>query len=280
MKIMPVDLLTYYRAGSTALTTCWRATLTDGTVIASTVLDQDVVYDGVTYVSTVGYTATTVESTAELNPDNLEVDGFLSAPSITEADLYSGRWDYAAILIFELDPLRPWLGTHILRSGNLGEVRAGRGKFTAELRGMMQRYSKVIGRITTKDCTADFGDARCKVDIGPWTVSGTVASATKNRTITDPSRGEYHQHFTGGKLTFTSGANNGVAIEVKASAGPTLELVAPAPFTIAPGDTYTAHAGCTKRFWLDCVSRFGNGNNFQGFPHLPGAGIYKAGGVP
>ena len=107
-----------------------------------------------------------------------------------------------------------------------------------------------------------------------------MASAANNRTITDPSRGEFVNHFTGGKLTFTSGANNGIGIEVKTSAGTTLELVAPAPFTIAPGDTYTAHAGCTKRFLFDCVNRFGNGVNFQGFPHLPGSSIYKPGGVP
>jgi uncharacterized phage protein (TIGR02218 family) len=279
MKQMPVDLLTYYRMGSTNLTTCWRATLTNGTVVASTTLDTDLVFDGLTYRSTAGYTATSIESSSELNPDNLEVDGFLASPSITTADIYSGLWDHAAIEIFELDHLRPWLGVNMLRSGNLGEVRAGRDKFNAELRGMMQRYSKVIGRLTTKDCTSDLGDARCKVSLAAWTVTGTVGGVTNNRTIADAGRGEFGQWFAGGKLTFTSGLNAGVGVEVKTSAPGSLELVAPAPFAIAVGDTYSVYAGCGKRFFFDCVNKFNNGANFQGFPHLPGSSIYKPGGV-
>ena len=79
--------------------------------------------------------------------------------------------------------------------------------------------------------------------------------------------------FTGGKLTFTSGANNGLAVEVKThrvdAAGVSLDLWQAMPQPIAAGDTFTVTAGCDKRF-ATCRDRFANGINFRGFPHIPG----------
>jgi hypothetical protein len=51
------------------------------------------------------------------------------------------------------------------------------------------------------------------------------------------------------------------------------------PYTVAGGNTYSVIAGCTKRFAEDCVTKFANGVNFRGFPHVPGVSIWKAGGV-
>ena len=39
---------------------------------------------------------------------------------------------------------------------------------------------------------------------------------------------------------------------------------------ILPGDGFTVTAGCDKRF-STCKAKFGNGLNFQGFPHIPGS---------
>jgi hypothetical protein len=39
--------------------------------------------------------------------------------------------------------------------------------------------------------------------------------------------------------------------------------------TVAIGDTYSVHAGCTKRFTEDCTTKFANALNFQGEPHVP-----------
>jgi uncharacterized phage protein (TIGR02218 family) len=68
-------------------------------------------------------------------------------------------------------------------------------------------------------------------------------------------------------------------MEVKRSAVGTIELHHPMPFPIAEGDAYSMHAGCQKRFSEDCVTRFANGINFRGFPHLPGNAIHKVGGI-
>lgn len=279
MKSMSSALKAHYALGTTTLATCWKATLTDGIVVAATSLDHDLVFDGITYLATASYTPTNIDSTAELNPDNLEVAGFLASPAITEADVQSGRWDYAAIELFEVNYADLSMGKNVLRSGTLGEVRAGRATFTAELRGLMQAYSRTIVRLTTQDCTADLGDARCKVALVAFTGTGTVASVSGNRVITDMARTEAADWFTAGKLTFTSGLNAGLSMEVKQSSPSLITLHQEMPFTIAVGDSYSVYAGCTKRFAEDCIAKFANGVNFRGFPHLPGSSIYQTGGV-
>lgn len=279
MKAIPTALKAHYALGTTTLATCWKATLTNGTVIAATALDRDLLVDGLTYIASTGYNATNIDSSAELNPDNLEIEGFLASPGVTNSDIHSGLWDYAAIEIFEVNYADPTQGKNVLRVGTLGEVKAGRASFTAELRGLMQAYSRTIVRLTTQECNADLGDARCTKSLTAFTVTGAVDTVTGNRVLTDAARTEAANWFTGGKLTFTSGLNNGLSMEVKASAVGSLTLQEQMPFLIAAADTYTVYAGCTKRFDQDCIGKFANGVNFRGFPHLPGASIYKRGGV-
>lgn len=278
MKVIPIALLDHYASGTTTLATCWLATLTDGTVVASTSHDVDLVIDGVTYLSSASYSASTIESASELNPDNLEIEGFLASPHITDEDIYTGRWDYAAVEIFEVNFTDLAMGRNILRSGTLGEVRAGRARFTAELRGMMQAFSRRIVRIATQDCTSDLGDSRCTINLASWTVAGAVTAVASSGQFTDTSRTEANDYFTGGKITFTSGLNDGLSMEVKKSQlTGTVILVQPMPFAITVGDTYSMHAGCSKRFVQDCKNKFNNAVNFRGFPHLPGSSIYATG---
>lgn len=279
MKAIPAALLAHMQGEVTTLCTMWKVTLTNGTILTFTDLDQDVVYEGRTYLASSGYTASAVDSSSQLNPDNMELEGFLQNPAITDADIHSGTWDYAAILVFEVNYVDPTMGINILRAGTLGEVKGGRSKFTVEIRGLMQAYSRTIVRLTTKECNADLGDTRCKVVLAPWTLTGAVASVSTNRVITTTGFSRPLNWFTGGKLTFTSGLNNGLSMEVKLSNDNTLELHESMPFAIVTGDTFSVYAGCAKRFDEDCRLKFNNVVNFRGFPHLPGHAIYKTGGV-
>ena len=102
MKAISAALKAHYALGTTTVSMCWRATLTNGTVVAATSLNRDLMVDAVTYKASTGYSPTNIDSTAELGPDNLEVEGFLASPAITDADIQSGLWDYAAIEVFEI----------------------------------------------------------------------------------------------------------------------------------------------------------------------------------
>ena len=281
MKTWGAPLRAHYALGSTTICTCWKATLTNGDVVAATSLDRNIVFDGVTYLSVAAYTPSDVESSSSLAPDNLELEGFLASPHVTDDDIHSGIWDFAAFEIFEVNYKDLTMGRNRVREGTLGEVRGGRASFRQDLRGLTQAYSRNIIRLIQKDCDADLGDARCKVNLAPFTVTGTIDSVTGNRVIIDAARTEVLNWFTAGKFTLTSGANSALgaaganlSMEVKFSAAGIIELHEAMPFVIVAGDTYSLYAGCTKRFTEDCKEKFNNAVNNRGFHLLPGQRIY------
>ena len=49
-----------------------------------------------------------------------------------------------------------------------------------------------------------------------------------------------------------------------------ISLWLPLPLPVTVGDAFVATVGCDKSFGM-CRSRFGNGVNFRGFPHMPGS---------
>ena len=79
--------------------------------------------------------------------------------------------------------------------------------------------------------------------------------------------------FSAGRLVWSSGANAGLAVEIKEHrvvlGHARLSLWQAMAEPIAPGDGFTVSAGCDKRF-ATCRDRFANGDNFRGFPHIPG----------
>ena len=91
----------------TTLATCWKITLAGDesptTVKAFTDHDSNLIVDGITYLAASGFTASDVDTAAALNVDNLEVVGFIASPSITEADLLAGLWDYAKVEVFTVN---------------------------------------------------------------------------------------------------------------------------------------------------------------------------------
>jgi uncharacterized phage protein (TIGR02218 family) len=278
MKPISPQLLAHYAEPVQTTSICWKAELTDGTIVGATNSQTDIVFDGVTYFSTVGFTHTDVESGSQLAADNLEITGFLASPAITEEDLHTGKWDNAKIDIFEVNRADLSMGARLLRCGTLGAVVGSRGAFNAEFRGLMQALSTNIVRVTTQTCTADLGDARCKVDLAPFTVTGTLTEVSSNGVFTDSSRTEESDWFTNGKLTMTSGLNVGKSMEVRSSTSAGLiTLYLPFYLPIEVGETYSMYAGCRKRLIDDCQGKFNNVVNFRGFPFVPGHKIYKAG---
>ncbi len=277
-RAISVALKAHYASGTTTIATCWRATLTDATVVTLTSHDRDIVFDGETYLSIAAYSPSDIVSSDDLSPDNLEMMGFFAGPAITEEDIQTGRWDYATIEMFEVNYNDLTMGRNLIRKGTLGELTGTRRGYKAELRGQFQKLSRRIVRVTTKDCSARLGDARCGVNVVPYTVTGSVDTATSQRQFTDTARTEAANWFTAGKLTWTSGLNTGLSMEVKRStAAGVIELHETMPFEVQVGDEYSMYAGCTRRFEEDCVGKFANGINFRGFPYLPLANVYKRG---
>ena len=240
MRTIGATLATHIASEVTTLATCWKITLTNATVKAFTDHDSNVVVSGITYLAASGYTASDVETTAALNVDNLEVAGFISSPSITEADLLAGLWDYAAVEVFVVNYAAPTTGVIWQRSGKLGEVTLDRGVFKAELRGLMQHYTATLVELTSPSCRAHLGDARCKVALGPFTVTGTLTSVgADNMTLGDTARTEPGP--TGGiTISSVTLANPGVV-----TLASKLDLPANSPITISGAAGMTAINGTT-----------------------------------
>lgn len=275
MKTLPSGLQAHLDSGATTLCWCWKIVRADGLTQGFTDHDVTVVFDGTDYEAATGFTASEVQSSLGLAVDNLNVAGALSSAAIDEAALAAGLYDNAEIEIWRVN----WADTAqrvLMRKGNLGEVKRGKGAFEAEVRGLAHRLNQTVGRAFGHSCDADLGDARCTVNLADpaFHGTGTVTAAADARRFTVSGLGAFaNGWFSGGKLTWSSGANAGRAMEVKrhalSSGAVTIELWQAMSEPIAIGDTFDITAGCDKQF-TTCKAKFDNAANFRGFPYMPG----------
>ena len=284
MKILPAALQARLSSGVTTLCHCWRVTRRDGTVLGFTEHDRDLRADGTLFLAGTGFTASRLEQSSGLSVDNMDAAGALSSAGITEDDILAGRYDDAAVDLLWVDWSDPTVFV-TLSSGNLGEVKRQGLAFSAELRSLAQRLNQKIGSTYARGCDAGLGDARCGVDLSQsaFTASFTAVGGTAGRVLVASGlSAAASDWFTAGTLTFASGANAALPFEVKVhrrtSGIDQLELWLPPPFPIAAGDAGTVVAGCRKTFAV-CRSKFGNGANFRGFPHIPGSDAVTRYGV-
>jgi hypothetical protein len=285
--------LTAHLAGPvTTLASCWEITRRDGQIFRFTDHDRDLEIAGALYAARFGHARTAISSDASMAVDNLDVEGIIDAESLREEDLRAGLFDHAAVRIFLVNWATPAMGILRLRRGWLGEVvLTDTGQFSTELRGLTQALQQEIGELYTPECRADLGDARCKINLAALTVMGSVTTVEARRvflcTLTPlggadepdapeppgpiPPAPPPEDWYTGGLLTWTSGPNAGLAIEVQRwEAGPSrITLYLPPGYPIMAGDSFSLSPGCDKRF-ATCKAKFNNILNFRGEPYVPG----------
>lgn len=277
MKVRSIALAAHQAQETTTIARCWRYERNDGQVFNVTDHDVDIVFNGETYSARDGVSPTAIAQEASAAVANSEVNGFLTPGGLTESDIFAGLWDNAFVSIFEVNYADLSMGAMALGSGNIGEIKAGRTAFNAEMRGLTQRLQKVVGRVYTAGCPWVFGSIgsayipACNIDLGPLIATGSITSVESLRTFTDSSRAEASDYFGAGLLTFTSGPNDGVQMEIYAFAAGVFTLHLPMPYTVSVGDTYSVTPGCRKRFTEDCRTKWANTNNFGGFPQVPGS---------
>lgn len=275
MRAIPAELQTKLDSGVTTLCRCWRVTRRDGVAQGFTDHDQDIVLDDVTCRASTGLSASEATQQLGLAVAGQEISGALAADTLNEDDLAAGRYDGAAVEAWVVDWSEPALRV-LLAKGVVGEVRREGAAFAAELRSLAYPLDQESGRRFTATCSADLGDARCAIDLGnpAFLGVGTIDAVTATSGFGAGGLDAYGDGwFTAGKLTFLSGANIGLAVEVKthrvAEDGVHIDLWQAMPQPIEAGDTFTITAGCDKQF-ATCRDRFANIDNFRGFPAIPG----------
>lgn len=274
MKVISIALAAHYEQETTTLARLWKITRRDGRIFGFTDHDEMIVFDGVTYAVSSVFDISAVSTRSELNVDSLEAKGILAEEGITASDIEAGLWDGAQVLMMEVNYEDLSMGANILRYGDAGEIRREGQQYTAEVRGLMQYLQNNIGRVVTATCPYDLGDSDCKVDIEALRVSGSVTdSEATTREFTDATRIEADGFFSFGTLTWTTGLNVGLSMEVKKfTAGGLIELQLDMPHDVSAGDQYTMVPGCDKIGRLgDCKLTYDNYVNFGGFEDVPGS---------
>lgn len=267
-------------AGTTELTRIWTITRRDGTTYRYTDLDSNITVSGDLYTATTAFQITDIEHTIGGGSQTANMKVILGsnpATQITHDDLREGKFNYATIKIEIVVWSNPAAGTATLLIGNFGNIELAplRNQAQVEIIGRLEAAIQGIGEFYSPECRADLGDTRCKVNLASHTTTGVVDSVSSTRKfvstfLVNPNNFE----FSFGKLTWTSGNNNGIVQEVIQQIGtsPTQDeviLALNAPRAIQIGDTFSIHKGCDFRP-TTCFTRFNNIANFRGEPHVPG----------
>jgi uncharacterized phage protein (TIGR02218 family) len=268
MKTLTAGTAAHVAQETTTLSTCWKLTRRDAQVFGFTEADASLTVAGVVYSPSSGYRRSAISTDSALSVDNLDLEALLDDTAITEADLLAGLWDFAEVRIFSVNRADT---TQVIkqRRGWLGEVTIRDGGFVAELRGLAQVLQSSVGELYSASCRADFCDTRCKLTLATYTDSGAVTGVTSNRVFADTSLVAANGFYDGGLVTWTSGLNTGLDMEVKAYTVGAVTLQQPMPYEVAVADAYTITQGCAKTL-AACIA-YSNVVNFRGEPHMPGA---------
>ncbi len=269
MRNITPALQAHFGLETTSIATIWKLTRRDGVVLGFTDAVADLTLEGADYLAATGFTPSDVALKGDFSVSNLELDGVLDAASISEGDLLAGKYDYAEVLISLVNYMDLSQGSLVIKRGWLGEVSFQRNQFVAEVRGLSQKLQQNFGEVFSPGCRANLGDARCKVALAGFSFSGVVSSVVSQQIFKCAALTQSAGYFSGGQVNWSSGANVGLQMEVKDFLNGQLSLVLPMPHNVQIGDGFTVIAGCDKAF-STCLSKFNNGVNFRGEPHVPG----------
>ncbi len=265
MKIMHGTLAASLSAGTATMCLCWVFRRSDDAVFGATDHDQPVAFDMIDCQPQAGLSGAAFISSEGLAPGVADVSGALSSDMLTDADLQSGAWDGAQVDVWRVDWKSPDARVHVW-SGRIGEVVRDGAAFSAELVSLKADLERRIGRVFTRACDADLGDARCGVDLGLPSHNAEVIVAE----VLGPDRfrvavedGPDTTAFNGGRASLPDAGE--VPVLSFASGVVVLDRAA----SLEAGDQIVLTVGCDKAV-ATCRDRFANTMNFRGFPHLPG----------
>jgi uncharacterized phage protein (TIGR02218 family) len=275
MRSIPASLAAELASGATTLCRCWKAIRSDASRFGFTDHDRDLTFDSVTFRAATGLEASEAEALLGLAVGGGEVSGALSTDALTDKDIEAGLWDGATIETWLVD-WRDVTRRMLLDAGQIGEIRRQGEAFTAEVRSLAQGLDQDQGRRYSGLCDDQLGDARCGVSLADAAnrFTTSVAGVADATSFSAPAATGFDPgSFTGGRATFSGGANNGQTAAImghmRVGSLDVITLWGALRAPIVVGDSVRLTVGCDKRF-STCRDRFANALNFRGFPHIPG----------
>lgn len=262
---------------------CMRIVPVTGSPVYLTDHPRDLVMSGHTYLSTSGYSFTSVSSTAGFSPAAIDLEGIAGASGVTRAAVASGLFDGARCYVFATTWTSPVEDQEEVTAGIFGKATLLDDRYQIGGVSLIDVLGQTVGQTYGAQCPKTFCGtefAGCKVSLAANTVTGTLTSVTSASVFTDSGRGEAADIFGAGMITFTSGANAGLKpLEISSFAGGVITTFEPCYYLPSVGDGYSMVRGCRKRL-ADCQTRwngsttYSNVENFGGFPWIPNGSTY------
>lgn len=247
---------------------CWRMERRDGVVLGLTTHDRDLVIDGLRYQASPGIRPSAIRQQMGLAGDRMDIEGALTAATLSAEALAAGRWNGAWLTLLVADWEDADARHLVIAEGRLGEVAVQGAAFSAELRGGSDWLEAEAVPTTSAACRAELGDRQCGVALALLTSRRQVAAqAGAVVTVTD-APADLEQ----GRLRWLAGPLRGQWATIVGQEGDALMLAEVPPVPVAAGTPVAVVGGCDKRAET-CRLRFGNIANFRGEPHLPGTDL-------
>jgi uncharacterized phage protein (TIGR02218 family) len=280
MRSIPTGMAAALASGVTTFAHVWRLKRGDGADFAFTDHDRPILFDALTCEPMTGLRAGVIEKSLGLGVDTTSIHGALSSEAISDVDLARGLWDGARVDVFRVDWSDPLQRVHLF-SGRIGEVRRGAKAFEAELRGLQAPLNTPVGRVFSRHCDADLGDARCakNIETAAFKGAGVVMALASGAAFRASGLGAFAEGwFTRGRLVWSEGGEGEVAAHRVDGGTALLELLDQPGPAVTLGATFTVYAGCDKRIET-CAAKFANILNFRGCPHMPGNDAVQSGPI-
>lgn len=272
---MDQDLKNHLKSGATTTCRCWQMVRVDGQSFGFTDHDESLEFDGQTFAANGGMTSSSLETANGLAADTGEAVGILSHATLDESDLKAGLFDGAKVCIWLVN----WADVDqrdILFAGDIGEISAQDGAFRAELLGIEMRLNRPRGKYYQKACPVVLGDSKCGIDLDDtqYRASAVIQAIGGETTIELTGANAFSSGwFAEGVAEMATGPATGrraaIMKDIVQGASRTITLWSGMHPMPEVGDEVVITAGCDRRFET-CRSKFHNGENFRGFPHLPG----------
>lgn len=165
------------------------------------------------------------------------------------------------------------LGVVNIFTGRVAEVDIGRSAAIISINSHLELLNVNMPRnLFQAGCRWTLFDSGCTLNAASFAQNGTAAADTSSNILTssDIATPGGSKTYALGRVVMTSGANEGFARGVRswvAGSPGTFTLIAPFPFPITAGDSFTAYPGCDKS--LGTCNLFSNIANFGGEPYIP-----------
>lgn len=266
---------------------CYTFALTNGLILTYTNADvpitlggyvflaNSVLVNGLRYKSSTGLEVDQQQLTISANPNytiggqpflQMLGRGIFDGAAVWRARVFLNSWSSA-------DTENP-IGSVVLFKGRVGTIDSI-GRTTAQITvnsDLVLLDLQMPRNVYSPACQHVLFDSGCTLVKSAYSANGTVASSpgpsVSSVSWTAYPSGVTPGTFTQGTLTFTSGVNNGLTVNIKYDNGTTLLFSYPLYASPAAGDTFTAYWGCDHT-QAACQNRFNNLSNFRGFPYVP-----------